>query len=65
MFAASTGVDRGEWEAYVEALELYERYSGIQGVGYAELIQPADMSAYLEFIGADGFRALRFAKWRT
>lgn len=55
LFAASTAVDRGEWKAYVESLELDKRYPGIQGVGYAELIQPADMPAYLESVRADGF----------
>jgi signal transduction histidine kinase len=34
---------------------LNKRYPGIQGVGYAELIQPADMPAYLESVRADGF----------
>lgn len=55
LFAASTAVDRGEWKAYVEALELNKRYPGIQGVGYAELIQPANMPAYLASVRADGF----------
>lgn len=55
LFAASTAVDRGEWKAYVESLEIDKRYPGIQGVGYAELIQPADMPAYLESVRADGF----------
>ena len=47
LFAASTAVDRGEWKAYVDALEINKRYPGIQGVGYAEFVQPADMAAYL------------------
>ncbi len=55
LFAASTAVDRGEWKAHVESLELNKRYHGIQGVGYAKLIQPADMPAYLESVHADGF----------
>lgn len=55
LFAASTAVDRDEWKNYVEALELNKRYPGIQGVGYAELIQPADMPAYLDSVRADGF----------
>jgi signal transduction histidine kinase len=55
LFAASTAVDRGEWKAYVDALELNKRYPGIQGVGYAEFVKPSDMPAYLETVCADGF----------
>lgn len=55
LFAASNAVDRDEWKAYLEALELNTRYPGIQGVGYAEMIRPSDLPAYIDTVRADGF----------
>lgn len=38
LFGSSDKVTREEWKQFVETFELKDRYSGIQAVGYAELI---------------------------
>lgn len=38
LFAASASVERHEFKAYVESLHLQQRYPGIQGVGFVELV---------------------------
>ncbi len=43
LFASSQWVDRGEFRAYVESLELPDRYPGLQVIGFAEWLQPEDL----------------------
>jgi PAS domain S-box-containing protein len=38
LFAASQNVERGEWRAYVQQLRIEDRYSGIQGIGFAQRV---------------------------
>ncbi|WP_114392151.1 CHASE domain-containing protein [Oleisolibacter albus] len=40
---ASTQVTRTEWRTYVDSLNLRQSYPGIQGVGYALWLRPADV----------------------
>lgn len=42
LFAASTSIERSEWQSYYQALRLDIHYPGIQGMGYAPyLAHPA------------------------
>ncbi len=55
LFAASVSVDRAEWRTYVERLHLDRNYPGIQGVGFVQIIKPADLQAHIAAIRAEGF----------
>lgn len=55
LFAASEVVDRAEWRAYIERLHLQTNYSGILGVGYAQVIRPAELQKHIARIRAEGF----------
>lgn len=45
-FTGSNYVDRKEWRAYVDSLNLIDRYPGINGLGYAVQIEHADKEAF-------------------
>lgn len=51
---ASRYVSRDEWKTYVERLELALRYPGIQGMAYAEVIEPAARSQLEAAMREDG-----------
>lgn len=53
--AASQSVSRAEWRDYVTALALDEGYVGIQGLGFSQRIQPADLEAHVRGVRAEGF----------
>lgn len=55
LFAAREAVDRLIWRTYIERLHLKENYPGIQGVGFIEIIRPADLPAHIAAIRAEGF----------
>lgn len=55
LFEASESVERAEWHTYVERLRLKENYPGIQGIGYVQVIKPADLEAHIAAIRAEGF----------
>lgn len=55
LFAAREAVDRMVWRTYIERLHLKENYPGIQGVGFIEIIRPADLPAHIAAIRAEGF----------
>jgi PAS domain S-box-containing protein len=58
LFAASQYVDRGEFHAFVERLDLRGRYPGIQGMGYTAYVKRAERDAFIARIrdeGAPGF----------
>lgn len=54
LFAASHLVERQEWYHYVENLHLDKNYPGIQGVGFSQYILPADKTAHIAEIRAEG-----------
>lgn len=54
LFAASKSVEREEWRAYVEGLELHDRYPGVQGIGYASRVATKDLEAFVASVQADG-----------
>ncbi len=55
LFDASSAVERAEWRGFVGHLALDARLPGIQGVGYAEVIQRGDLQAHLAAVRAEGF----------
>ncbi len=55
LFNASSTVSREEWRQYVESLELKRILPGIQGVGYAEVVQPEQIQQHINRIRAEGF----------
>lgn len=46
---------RGEWRAYVNALELDTHLPGVQGIGFAEWVPPAGLAAHEARVRAEGF----------
>ena len=59
LFAASQDVSRAEWKAYVERLELPRHFPGIQAVGYARMVAPAERAAHEAAVRAEGFDGYR------
>ena len=55
LFGASRSVEREEFAAYVRTLKLEGRFPGIQGVGFARLVQPGDRAGLVAAIRAEGF----------
>jgi len=55
LFDASESVNRAEWRAYIERLNLGQNYPGIQGVGFTRAIRPAELKAHIAAIHAEGF----------
>jgi signal transduction histidine kinase len=54
LFAASDGVTRAEFRAYVERLGLRERYPGVQGIGFSRRVPPGQEDALTASIRAQG-----------
>ncbi|GMU22924.1 MAG: hypothetical protein AMXMBFR13_30080 [Phycisphaerae bacterium] len=59
LFAASEQVYREEFRAYVDRLDLPQRYPGIQGIGFTRRLAPADVAEFINSqraVGLDRFR---------
>jgi PAS domain S-box-containing protein len=54
LFGASETVNRQEWQTYVQALQLDQRFPGIVGFGYIERISPDQLAAHLSQIRSEG-----------
>lgn len=55
LFAGSSVVERAEWRAFVEKLDLDQSYRGIQGVGFSLYIPRKKLAAHLSEIRTQGF----------
>lgn len=55
LFAASSSVERSEFAEYVGALKIESKYPGIQGVGFARLLSPAEKGRHVAMVRAEGF----------
>jgi len=55
IFIASEAVTREEWRAYVEYRQVQLLYPGIQGLGFAKVITPAELAQHVERVRAEGF----------
>jgi signal transduction histidine kinase/CHASE1-domain containing sensor protein/ActR/RegA family two-component response regulator len=53
LFAASGDVDRTRWRAFVASLGLAS-LPGIEGIGYAQWLSPAEVAAHVESVRAEG-----------
>jgi two-component sensor histidine kinase len=62
LFAASDTVDRPEFMAFAERVELTRRYPGIQGIGYSARIRREDLPKATAVLKAEGAR--RFPTFR-
>ena len=54
LFAASSGVRREQFRDYVATLRLAERYPGIQGVGFNQLVPAAQRAAHVDALRRSG-----------
>ncbi len=52
LFSFSSTISRAEWKQYVASLQLTERYPGIQGVGFLQVIPQGEFSAHIEAMRA-------------
>lgn len=55
LFAAQPDTSRLAWKRYVDTLDLEQRYPGIQGFGYAELIRPGNLAVHEAAVRTEGF----------
>lgn len=51
---ASEQVGRAEWRLFVERLKLHINYPGIQGVGVAKVIPPAELALFQQSLKQEG-----------
>lgn len=55
LFNASQSVERDEWQAYIDRLQLAKNYPGILGVGYSQVVRPSELAAHIASVRAEGF----------
>lgn len=55
LFAATSGVSRGQWREYVAKLRIEDYFPGVLGVGFAKVIQPRDLAAHIASVRKEGF----------
>lgn len=55
LFDVKGNVTRGEWRQFTERLELSDRYPGIQGVGYSQVILPDELDDHVASLRQEGF----------
>lgn len=55
LFHASREIDRDAFQRYVEALSVGDTYPGVQGIGFAQIINPAQQEQHVQAIRAQGF----------
>ncbi len=51
---SNNSINRKNFSEYVRSLELEKNYTGIEGIGYIEMISAADRAAFVEKIRAEG-----------
>ncbi|QSL94386.1 CHASE domain-containing protein [Ectopseudomonas toyotomiensis] len=59
LFDASEEVSRADWRTYAERLRLDERYPGIQGIGFTQMLEAQELPAFESEIRAEGFPEFR------
>ena len=52
-FEGSSNVDRSEWRAYVDSLNLSTYLAGSNGIGFIDAVDAGDLSSYLDAARAD------------
>lgn len=53
--ARRQGLDREEFHEYLTAVEITDRYPGLQGVGYSKLFEPSQLPSVTAQVQAEGF----------
>lgn len=46
LFKNSSNVSRTDWKNFIETFDINTRYPGLQGIGYAEIIQPNQLPSH-------------------
>ena len=59
LFNTSHTVTREEWRAFTERIQVEQQLPGIQGIGFALLIPPAQLDQHIQTIRGEGFPAYR------
>ncbi|MBW4486283.1 MAG: CHASE domain-containing protein [Trichocoleus desertorum ATA4-8-CV12] len=54
LFAANERLNQAQFRAYVQRLELQQRYSGIQGIGFSARVSAADKDAFIAELRQQG-----------
>ncbi|WP_407293230.1 hybrid sensor histidine kinase/response regulator [Stutzerimonas zhaodongensis] len=57
LFDANDEVSRQQWHIYHERLALAERFTGIQGIGFAKAVRPEQREAHIQAVRDEGFDA--------
>ena len=52
--ASASTISRAQWRDFISRLQLDERFPGIQAVGYAERVKPAERAAHVKRVRAEG-----------
>ena len=55
LFGASVHVDRKEFKAYISHMQLDESYAGIDGMGFSQIVPPAEIIRHVAAIRNEGF----------
>ena len=55
LFAASDEVAREDWRVYVETLALAETFPGLQGVGFSQRLDAAELGMHVETVRESGY----------
>ncbi|MBF0502364.1 MAG: CHASE domain-containing protein [Candidatus Riflebacteria bacterium] len=55
LFAANPQVTRQMWHDYVSRLDIERSFPGIQGLGFAKRVLPADLASHIQSIQTEGF----------
>lgn len=55
LFAASSTVERDQWKQFVSRMDIEGRYPGVQGIGFAVRVKPAEKAAHEAAVQAEGF----------
>jgi signal transduction histidine kinase/integral membrane sensor domain MASE1 len=54
LFSGSADVTRSEWRAFASALRVSDRFPGVRGIGFIEMVPKAEIDTFLRGVRADG-----------
>lgn len=54
-YESSRLVDRQEWKSYVERIDIFRNYPGIQGVGFTQIIRPENLIDFEKEVRSEGY----------
>lgn len=59
LFLSTKNVDRQAWSVYSQSLNLHDNYPGVQGLGYAVVVEPENVTSFIESVRREGFPDFR------